>query len=202
MADADPEVRLVAGLGNPGPRYLRTRHNAGFWLVDEIARQFGASLGSQRKFNGDTGRFRIGSIECHLLKPTTYMNHSGLAISQFVRYYRLPTRSILIAHDDVDLSPGTVRLKQGGGHGGHNGLRDAINALGTSDFNRLRIGVGHPGYRDEVIGYVLAPPSREEQEAIDACIASACEILRFLIEGEWGRAFQRLHTVTPSSKSP
>lgn len=202
LADAEPGVRLVAGLGNPGTRYLRTRHNAGFWLVDEIARRFGASFSSQRKFNGDIGRVRISGIECHLLKPMTFMNHSGLAISQFVRYYRLAPRSILIAHDDVDLSPGTVRLKQGGGHGGHNGLRDAINALGTPDFNRLRIGVGHPGCRDDVIGYVLSSPSRDEQEAIDAGIASACEILQLLVDGEWEPAFQRLHTAARSPKAP
>lgn len=198
----EPVVKLVIGLGNPGSHYSRTRHNAGFWFVDEIARGFGGSFSSQRKFHGDIGRVRIGGAECHLLKPMTYMNHSGLAVGEFVRYYRLAPRSILIAHDEIDLPPGTIRLKQGGGHGGHNGLRDTVSALGTRDFNRLRIGVGHPGHRDDVIGYVLSPPSREEQEAIDASIASACDVLQLLVDGEWGRAFQRLHSAVPLSKAP
>lgn len=202
MEDAEPAVRLVVGLGNPGPRYSRTRHNAGFWLADEIARRFGGLFSSQRKFHGDIARVRIGSAECHLLKPMTYMNHSGLAVGEFMRYYRLAPRSILIAHDEIDLLPGTMRLKQGGGHGGHNGLRDTVSALGTRDFNRLRIGVGHPGHRDDVIGYVLSPPSREDQEAIDASIASAGDALQLLVEGEWGRAFQRLHSVARMPKTP
>lgn len=202
MTGAEPAVTLIVGLGNPGPRYSGTRHNAGFWFADEIARRFGGSFSLQRKFHGDVGRVRVGDFECHLLKPMTYMNHSGLAIGQFTHYYRLAPRSILIAHDEIDLPPGTTRLKQGGGHGGHNGLRDTVNALGTRDFNRLRIGVGHPGHRDDVVGYVLSPPRREEQEAIDASIASACEVLQLLVEGEWGRAFQRLHSVPHLPKIP
>ncbi|MCO6442197.1 MAG: aminoacyl-tRNA hydrolase [Nitrococcus mobilis] len=200
MADVEPGVRVIVGLGNPGPRYARTRHNAGFWLLDEILRRFGGSFSTQRKFHGDVGRVRIGNVECHLLKPMTYMNHSGLAVGQFVRYYRLELRSILVAYDDIDLPPGVTRLKQGGGHGGHNGLRDTVNALGARDFNRLRVGVGHPGHRDDVIGYVLSAPSREEQEAIEAGIADACGILPLVVEGDWGRAFQRLHSVAHTPK--
>ncbi|MDN5870594.1 MAG: aminoacyl-tRNA hydrolase [Nitrococcus sp.] len=202
MAGTEPAVTLIVGLGNPGLRYAKTRHNTGFWLVDEIARRFDGSFSSQRKFHADIGRVRIGATECHLLKPMTYMNHSGLAIGGFVRYYRLAPQRILIAHDEIDLPPGTMRLKRGGGHGGHNGLRDTVNALGTADFNRLRIGVGHPGHRDAVIGYVLSPASREEEEAIDAGIASACEVLQLLLEGDWGRAFQRLHAVARLPKTP
>ncbi|HET8701701.1 MAG TPA: aminoacyl-tRNA hydrolase [Nitrococcus sp.] len=202
MRGAEPAVRLIVGLGNPGSQYSRTRHNAGFWFTDEIARRFGASFSPQRKFHGDISRVLIGGIECHLLKPMTYMNHSGLAIGAFVRYYRFAPQSILIAHDEIDLPLGSVRLKQGGGHGGHNGLRDTVNALGTQDFNRLRIGIGHPGHRDDVIGYVLSPPSRDEQEAIDAGIASACDVLPLLVEGEWGRAFQRLHSAASVPKTP
>lgn len=202
MQGTEPAVTLIVGLGNPGPRYSRTRHNAGFWFTDEIARRFGGSFSSQRKFHGDISRVRIGGTECYLLKPMTYMNHSGLAVGELVRYYRLASRSILIAHDEIDLPPGTVRLKQGGGHGGHNGLRDTVSALGTRDFNRLRIGVGHPGHRDDVIGYVLSPPSREEQETIEAGIASACDVLQLLMEGEWGRAFQRLHSAASVPKVP
>lgn len=201
MAGAEPTVKLIIGLGNPGLRYARTRHNAGFWLVDEVARRFGGSFNSQRKFHGDIGRVRIGATECHLLKPMTYMNHSGLAIGEFVHYYRFTPQSILVAHDEIDLPPGIIRLKQGGGHGGHNGLRDTMSALGTQDFNRLRIGVGHPGHRDDVIGYVLSPPTREEQEIIEGSIASACAVLQLLVEGEWGRAFQRLHSAVHLPKT-
>lgn len=201
MAGIEPAVTLIVGLGNPGSRYAKTRHNTGFWLLDEIARRFDGSFCSQRKFHADIGRVRIGANECYLLKPMTYMNHSGLAIGEFVRYYRLAPQNILVAHDEIDLSPGTIRLKQGGGHGGHNGLRDTASALGTQNFNRLRIGVGHPGHRDAVIGYVLSPASQEEQEAIDAGIASACEVLQLLVQGEWGRAFQRLHSVARLPKT-
>lgn len=202
MGDAVAAVRLIVGLGNPGPRYARTRHNAGFWFADTVAQRFGGVFRAVQRFHCETSRLCIGGIECHLLKPTTYMNHSGLAIGQYVHYYRLAPQSILIAHDEIDLPPGTMRLKQGGGHGGHNGLRDTVNVLGTRDFNRLRIGVGHPGHRDDVVGYVLSPPTLEELGAIESGIEAACDLLQLLVEGEWERAFQHLHTAPRMPRTP
>lgn len=187
-------VTVLVGLGNPGPKYEATRHNAGFWLLHELLRRHGGALRSERKFHGELARVRLGARELTLLRPGTYMNHSGRAVAAYAAFFRVPPESILVAHDEIDLPPGTVRLKRGGGHGGHNGLRDIASALGTRDFARLRLGVGHPGSSDQVVPYVLSTPGKPERAAIDTAIAEACEALPWLLEGEWDRAFQALHS--------
>ena len=194
MGASGPPVSLLVGLGNPGDRYARTRHNAGFWLVDEVLRRHGANLKSDRRFHGETGRIRLDGRELHVLRPATFMNHSGQAVAAYSRFFRIEPSAILVAYDEIDLPPGVVRLKQGGGHGGHNGVRDTVRALGTGDFGRLRLGVGHPGHKDLVVAYVLgrAPPA-EHQAILDA-IDDAADALPLLVAGEWDRAFQRLHT--------
>lgn len=194
MGATGPGVTLLVGLGNPGPKYERTRHNAGFWFVDEVARRYGGSFRADRKFHGEVARVSVGGRDIHLLKPMTYMNHSGRAIQALAGFFRIPAEAILVAHDEIDLPPGTVRLKQSGGHGGHNGLRDTIAALGTRDFARLRIGVGHPGHRDEVVPYVLSTASKAEQQAIDRTVDDAADVVPLLADGDWDRSFQRLHS--------
>ncbi len=195
MGAGGPQVRLVVGLGNPGPKYDRTRHNAGFWLADELARRYGGSFRPERKFHGDVARITVDGADVHLLKPMTFMNHSGRAVQALAGFYRLPPEALLLVHDEIDLPPGTARLKQGGGHGGHNGLRDTVNALGSREFGRVRIGVGHPGHRDQVVPSVLSVAGREEQQAMDAAVATAADAVPLLVAGEWDRAFQQVHTV-------
>ena len=184
---------LVVGLGNTGDRYAQTRHNAGFWFVDELARKHGGSFRAEKKFHGELTRIRVGERECMLLKPMQYMNRSGLSVASIAKFYRIAPAAILIAHDEIDLPPGALRVKQGGGHGGHNGLRDVISALGSADFWRLRIGVGHPGHRDLVVDYVLSRPRLEEQMLLDQAIAAALEAFPLLLEGQFGKAQQQLH---------
>lgn len=196
MADtpADNPVTLLVGLGNPGPKYADTRHNAGFWLLDALLRRLGGAFRAERKFHGDLARVRLGGRELQMLRPGTYMNHSGRAVAAYAGFFRLTPADILVAHDEIDLPPGTARLKRGGGHGGHNGLRDIASALGSREFARLRIGVGHPGSSDLVVPYVLSNPGKAERAAIDAAIDHAAEALPWLLEGEWDRAFQALHS--------
>ena len=194
MGASGPPVALLVGLGNPGERYARTRHNAGFWLADELARRHGGELRPDKRFHGDVGRIRVDDHELRLLKPATFMNHSGRSVAAYSRFFRIEPASILVAYDEIDLPPGSVRLKQGGGHGGHNGIRDTVQALGSPDFGRLRLGVGHPGHKDAVVGYVLGVPPAAEQRAIEDAVTSACDALPLLLEGDWDRAFQRLHT--------
>lgn len=187
-------VRLVVGLGNPGPKYAGTRHNAGFWFVEALAAREGIELRPERKFHGVAGRWRTPDIDTHLLCPTTYMNHSGRAVAAMAQFHRVEPAAILVVHDEIDLPAGVVRLKQGGGHGGHNGLRDIASALGTRDFGRLRLGVGHPGHSDQVVSYVLHAPGREERSHIDGAIDAAVAVSTVLMRGGWDRAQQQLHT--------
>lgn len=194
MAQPDTPVSLVVGLGNPGRKYAGTRHNAGFWLTDELARRYLASFSAERKFHGALAKIRCANREVVLLEPTTYMNHSGRAVQAVASFFKIPAEAILVAHDEIDLPPGTVRLKRGGGHGGHNGLKDTAKALDTKDFGRLRIGVGHPGHRDDVIQYVLDTAGRSEQAAIERAIDDAVDAFEDLARGEWNHAFQSLHT--------
>jgi PTH1 family peptidyl-tRNA hydrolase len=201
MGASGPTITAVIGLGNPGDKYARTRHNAGFWFVDEVARRYGGSFRVDRKFQGEAARVRVDGVELHLLKPATYMNHSGRAVAALANFYKLAPESLLLVHDEIDLPPGTVRLKQGGGHGGHNGLRDTVKALGTREFARLRVGVGHPGHRDAVVPYVLSSAGRDEQALIDRSIDDAADALPLLLEGQWGKAFQRLHTAPDHSSA-
>lgn len=190
----DVPIELIVGLGNPGPDYESTRHNAGFWFVDAVARAAGASLRADAKFHGDVGKAQIEGRSVWLLKPMTYMNRSGLSAAALAHYYKLPVESILVAHDELDLAPGTVKLKQGGGHAGHNGLRDLHKAFGGNGYMRLRIGIGHPGDKSQVVNYVLHKPSREDQAQIEDAIDAAVQAVPLLLSGDDQRAFQMLHS--------
>lgn len=186
-------LRLVVGLGNPGPEHQLTRHNAGFWCVDLLARRHGGEFRDERKYSGETARIRLAGSELMLLKPTTYMNRSGLAIRQLSDFFKVPAAEVLVVHDEMDLPVGTVKLKSGGGHGGHNGLRDTIAHIGEG-FWRLRIGVGHPGNKAEVIDYVLTRPPRAEEELILDAVAEAADSLSVILEQGAERAMTRLHS--------
>ncbi len=191
---ADP-IRLIAGLGNPGAEYEQTRHNAGFWVVEQLAKREGISLSADKKFHGLTGKGRIGGHECHLLLPMTFMNKSGLSVAALASFYRISPAEILVIHDELDLPPGTARFKTGGGHGGQNGLRDIISALGNNkEFHRLRIGIGHPGDKNRVTGHVLGRASKAEQQSIDAVIDEALYVLPDAIGGDMAKAMNRLHS--------
>jgi PTH1 family peptidyl-tRNA hydrolase len=187
-------VQLIVGLGNPGPKYEATRHNAGFWCLEALARQASISLRAERKFHGWTGRWQSDAGDVHLLCPATYMNHSGRAVAALMQFYRIDPAAVLVVHDEIDLSVGEARLKVGGGHGGHNGLRDIVAALGTPGFSRLRLGVGHPGQADQVVSYVLHAPGRAERDGIDQAIERALTVMPLVIAGAWERAQQQLHT--------
>lgn len=204
MNPQDTSIRLIVGLGNVGAEYVRTRHNAGFWFVDAIARKAGTAFGAERKFHGDVARLRDRGRDLWLLKPGTYMNRSGQAVVALALYYKILPTQILVAHDEVDLPPGAVKLKRGGGTAGHNGLKDIQAKLSTPDFWRLRIGVGHPrslALVQEVADFVLHPPGHEHEQAIDECIGRALEIVPQLIEGQFERAMMKLHA-TPKTPSP
>jgi len=194
-------LRLVVGLGNPGPEYAGTRHNAGFWFVDELARRHGARLKPERRYGGDAGRVAIDGVDLWLLKPMTYMNRSGSSIRSLCDYLQVPSAEVLVAHDELDLPPGAVRLKRGGGAGGHNGLKDTIQHMGE-DFWRLRFGIGHPGHRDEVIGYVLRRAAAEEQRAIEEAVALAVEELPRLVTEGAEKVMNRLHTRPARTREP
>lgn len=185
--------QLIVGLGNPGARYEGTRHNAGFWFLAALARQLGISLRDSSKFQGWHGQWVSEQGVVHLVCPSTFMNHSGRCVSAIAQFYRLSRPQILVIHDEIDLEPGVVRLKEDGGHGGHNGLRDIVSALGGTDFCRLRIGVGHPGSRDLVVPYVLGEPGRDEKAAILAGIEAGLACVPDLMAGHWAEAQQTLH---------
>ena len=189
-------LQCVVGLGNPGARYADTRHNVGFWLVDELARRNDTSLRPESKFFGEVGRLHTPGGDCWLLKPLTFMNHSGRSVSAFCHFYRIPPERLLVVYDELDLPPGTLRLKKGGGHGGHNGLRDICAALGTKDFLRMRIGIGHPGHKSAVVGYVLSRPSRSDHDAITGAIDDALSHWGLIQAGELQKAMNLLHTAT------
>lgn len=187
-------IDLIVGLGNPGRQYEETRHNAGAWFVERLARRCNISLSPDPKYQGLTGRGTIHGRDIRLLIPTTFMNLSGQSIVPFANFFKIPPQRILVAHDELDLPPGTAKLKQGGGHGGHNGLRDLISRLGNNnDFARLRIGIGHPGHASQVSNYVLGKAPAKEQQLIDDAIAEAIAILPELLDGNANKAMNRLH---------
>lgn len=189
-----PPIRLIVGLGNPGPKYAETRHNVGAWLVEELTRQHHLNLRSDNKFHGSIGNIKIAEHECWLLIPSTYMNLSGTSVQAMASYYKILPEEILIVHDELDFPAGQVRFKQHGGHGGHNGLRDIIAKIHSPAFHRLRLGIDHPGDRNEVSNYVLKPPHNEEHTAIMSAIRSALEVLPTFISGEHQKAIRELHS--------
>jgi peptidyl-tRNA hydrolase, PTH1 family len=195
MIAPNKPIRLVVGLGNPGREYERTRHNVGFWFVDVLARAHGKSLATDKKFFGEACRL---TTDCWLLKPTTFMNRSGQAVAALAGFYQIALEQILVVHDELDLKPGEVKIKLGGGVAGHNGLKDIQARLGTADFWRLRIGIGHPREQElseqEVVDYVLHRPGAEHQKLIDATLGKCLGIWPALARGEMERAMHQLHT--------
>ena len=186
-------IRIIAGLGNPEAKYERTLHNAGFWFVDALARKHGGSFRHDKKFDAETCRISLHGEDVWLVKPQSYMNHSGQPIRGLLDYYRLGPSELLVAHDEIDLPPGTVRLKKGGGHGGHNGIRDVIRHCGA-DFLRLRIGVGHPGEKDKVTGYVLKRASSDVEALVERNVDDAIAVLPVLLDDGLNAAMKKLHT--------
>ncbi len=189
-----PSIRLIVGLGNPGREYESTRHNAGYWWVDELARLQNLNFKNEPKFHGLMARGQLHDHEMLLLKPQTFMNVSGRSVGALAQFYKIAPAEILVAHDELDLPPGVARLKLGGGPGGHNGLKDIIAHLGTKDFWRLRLGIGHPGERSEVSNFVLHDPRREERELIDAAMQRALDVAHLIIEGKTEAAMLKLHS--------
>jgi len=186
-------IALIAGLGNPGPEYAETRHNAGFRFLDAVLAGSNQSLRSESRFSGRVTRLVIGDSDVWLLAPGTFMNHSGESVAKFAHFYKIPPEAILVAHDDLDLAPGAVRLKVGGGDGGHNGLKDITAKLGN-DYARLRIGIGHPGSASQVASYVLKRAPVSEQELIDEAIARARLHLVDIVHGQVQKVMNELHT--------
>lgn len=186
-------IKLFVGLGNPGDKYVSTRHNAGFWWVDAIARQTNSKLALDAKMFGIVGKVNP-TADKWLLKPTTFMNLSGKSVAALANYYKISPAEILVIHDELDLPAGSVKLKFGGGHGGHNGLKDIHRALGTADYWRLRVGIGHPGDKNEVANFVLKPPLKDEQNLIEDSLYESTKLLNLLLAGEFDQAMLKLHT--------
>lgn len=185
-------LRLIVGLGNPGAEYAETRHNAGFWLCERLARELGVSLGREARFHGIAGQARAAQV--WLLLPQTFMNRSGQAVRALTQFYRIEPAEMLVVHDELDLPPGQMRLKFGGGLGGHNGLKDITSHLGTQDYWRLRVGIGHPGDRNEVVNYVLKPPRKEELADIDAALDRALLAWPLLAKADFNAATQKINS--------
>ncbi len=187
-------IQIIAGLGNPGNEYENTRHNAGFWFIDRLLYQHNLSLKKENKFFADAAKVNIGSSTVWLIKPMNFMNRSGQSIARLAQFYKIKPEQILVVHDELDLSPGSVKLKQGGGHGGHNGLRDTINQLGSKDFYRLRLGIGHPGSKEQVVGYVLGKTPVREKDLIESAIDKSIDSLALILNGDMQKAMNQLHT--------
>lgn len=187
-------IRLLAGLGNPGPDYEGTRHNVGFWLADEVARVHGGTFRREAKFHGQVCRVSVGGRDLWLLKPLTYMNRSGESVGALCHYLKVAPDELLVAHDELDLPVGTARVKVGGGHAGHNGLRDIVSVLGSPDFLRIRIGIAHPGDRTRVVNYVLGRPSKDDEAAIRSVLDETVGCLPLLLDGNVPAAQNRLHS--------
>ena len=189
------EIKLIVGLGNPGDKYEDTRHNAGEWLIARLARRFNVTLNAENKFFGKVGKTLMNGKEIRFLVPTTFMNLSGKAVGALANFYRIKPEEILVLHDELDLPLGSVKLKLGGGHGGHNGLKDIVAALGNNNnFYRLRIGIGHPGHRDLVAGYVLNKPSPSEREALEKALDEATSCVELLFKDGIVKATNRLNS--------
>ncbi|MES2090029.1 MAG: aminoacyl-tRNA hydrolase [Pseudomonadota bacterium] len=195
-------IRLFVGLGNPGPEYEATRHNAGFWWIDSLARQLGVSLVADRNYHGLVARANLATGPVWLLKPQTYMNVSGKSVASLAKFFKILPQEILVAHDELDLLPGQVKLKIGGGHGGHNGLRDIHAQMGSPDYWRLRLGIGHPGIKTEVAAYVLRKPPQSEHEAIEKCIDKVLPAVDAMIAGDMAKATLLVHAQPQRPKPP
>jgi len=195
-------IKLIVGLGNPGPEYEHTRHNAGFWWVDAAARELGGALAFDRAYQGLVARVNRPHGPVWLLQPMTYMNLSGRSVGPLARFFKIAPAEILVVHDELDLLPGQMKLKQGGGAAGHNGLKDLLAHLGSPDFWRLRIGIGHPGVRAEVANWVLRKPPLEDRIAIDRCIADSLSTLPLMLEGAMDRAMMKIHAKPQRPKPP
>ncbi len=192
-------LKLIAGLGNPGPDYAATRHNAGFWFLHRLAAQFSAHFSAASKFHGEVARLQAAGLDCRLLKPTTYMNESGRALKAMADYFNIAADELLVVHDEIDLDAGLVRLKQGGGHGGHNGVCDIISRLVTPNFLRLRIGVSRPGRRADVTPHVLGRPGADEQALIEEAMERALSVMPQLFAGEYQKAMSALNSAKHTS---
>lgn len=189
------EIKLIVGLANPGAKYEETRHNAGEWLINELARMYNVSLKEEAKYFGKVAKINTAQGEVRLLVPTTFMNLSGKAVGALANFYRIKPEEILVAHDELDLPPGSVKLKKGGGHGGHNGLKDIIAALGNNkEFYRVRIGIGHPGHKDLVAAYVLGKPAPQEKELINAGVDESSRCIEILLKDGIVKATNRLNS--------
>ena len=195
-------IRLLVGLGNPGPPYDDTRHNAGFWFIDAVARELKTTLAPERSYFGLVARVNLREGPVWLLEPMTFMNLSGKSVAALARFFKLAPGEILVAHDELDLQPGQVKLKLGGSHAGHNGLKDIHQQLGSADFWRLRLGIGHPGVRAEVVSYVLQKPTTEQRKAIDKSITQGVSALDLLLEGDMERALMKVHAQPPRPRPP
>ena len=187
-------LKLIVGLGNPGPEHARTRHNAGFWFIDALAETFGGRFGLESKLHGQTAKIHVDGQTLWLLRPATFMNLSGKSIAAALRYWKIEPEECLVAHDELDLPPGSARLKFDGGHGGQNGLRDTVQVLGHGRFHRLRIGIGHPGHKDRVTPWVLGRPGKDDEASILRAIDDAMGVLPLAISGDLNEAMKRLHT--------
>lgn len=190
-------ISLIVGLGNPGKEYAQTRHNAGFWFVEQLADRYGISLKADPKFHGYSGRVQIDGHDVRLLLPTTFMNRSGQSVVPFAKFYQVAPEAILVAHDELDMDPGIIRLKSGGGHGGHNGLRDIVPHIGAN-FHRLRIGIGHPGSKERVSGHVLGKAPSSEQALMDAAIDHALSKVKMLVDGQVSQAMNQINAYKPA----
>jgi PTH1 family peptidyl-tRNA hydrolase len=196
-----PPIKLIVGLGNPGPDYVRTRHNAGFWLAEAVADDLRCDFTVEKPFFGSVAKARVNGEQIFLAKPLTYMNRSGQCVGALARFYKLVPEEILVLHDELDLMPGQVKVKQGGGHAGHNGLRDIQAVLSSPNFWRLRLGIGHPrslNLAQEVADFVLHPPRREDQTAIDECLTRCRAVMPLFLKGDFVRAIEQLHRDNPA----
>lgn len=192
---SDTPLKLIVGLGNPGPQYNSNRHNAGVIFLHHLCRAYSGTLRGESKFFGEFTSINIAGKDVKLLFPTTFMNGSGKAVAAVCKFYKIAPENMLVAYDEIDFDVGVTRLKEGGGHGGHNGMRDIINALGGNrDFFRLRIGVGHPGHKSMVANYVLSDPSRSEADVIFSNIEDAIRVMPKAVNGDWEEAMRLLHT--------
>lgn len=186
-------IQLIAGLGNPGGEYEKTRHNVGFWFIDQLVSQHNLTLKNETKFLGDVAKLNTSAGNIWLIKPMTFMNRSGQSIAKLAQFYKIKPEQILVVHDELDLSPGVVKLKKGGGHGGHNGLRDSIAQLGSKDFYRLRLGIGHPGSKEQVVGFVLGKTPQSEKNLIESAIDKSMASIDLILQGDMQKAMNQLH---------